>query len=138
MDDKIKNRLQIEINKAYYSYKRYKADATFAILYHEKELCINKLGNLVRVSDLLLKIDNHHYFINFVHTNHNNAFKAAQNLLLALDNYFNDSNTAIAIDTFDTAQTPNLVITRLTQILNEIKKNPYTRIDDENILNDII
>ena len=138
MDDKIKNRLQIEINKAYYSYKRYKVDATFAILYHEKELYINKLGNLVRVSDLLLKIDNHHYFINFVHTNHNNAFKAAQNLLLALDNYFNDSNTAIAIDTFDTAQTPNLVITRLTQILNEIKKNPYTRIDDENILNDII
>ena len=138
MDDRIKKRLEIEINKAYYSYKRYKVNTTFAILYHEKELTVDKLGSLVRISDLLLKIDEHHYFINFVHTNHNNAFKASQNLLLALDNYFNDTTSAIAIDTFDTTQTPNLVITRLNQILNEIQKNPYTRIDDENILNEIV
>jgi len=138
MEERIKNRLKIEINKAYYSYKRYKVDSTFAILYHEQELPVDKLGKIVRLSDLLLKVDEHHYFINFVHTNHNNAFKAAQNLLLALDNYFNNNTSAIAIDTFDISQTPTLVINRLTQILKEIQKNPYTRIDDENILNEIV
>ena len=138
MNDRIKQRLQIEINKAYYAYNRYKIDATFAILFHEKELPVDKLGGFVRLSDLLLKIDDNHYFINFFHTNHNNAFKASQNLLLALDNYFNNSTSAIAIDTFDTTQTPNLVINRLTQILKEIQKNPYVRIDDENILNEIV
>jgi len=138
MDERIKKRLEIEINKSYYSFKRYKVDTTFAILYHEKELTVDKLGNFVRISDHLLKIDEHHYFINFIHTHHNNAFKASQNLLLALDNYFNNRTSAIAIDTFDTTQTPNLVINRLYQILNEVRKNPYTRIDDENILNDIV
>jgi len=138
MDERIKNRLKIEINKAYYSYKRYKVDSTFAMLYHEKELPVDTLGKIVRISDHLLKVDEHHYFINFVHTNHNNAFKAAQNLLHALDNHFNNRTSAIAIDTFDTTQTPNLVLNRLWQILKEIRKNSYTRIDDENILNEII
>jgi len=138
MDERIKNRLKIEINKAYYSYKRYKVETTFAMLYHDKELPVDKLGKIVRISDHLLKIDEHHYFINFVHTNHNNAFKASQNLLHALDNLFNDRNSAIALDTFNTTQTPNLVINRLFQILKEIRKNPYTRIDDENILNDMV
>jgi len=138
MDERIKNRLQIEINKAYYSYKRYKVDTTFAMLYHKNELPVDKLGKIVRISDHLLKIDDHHYFINYVHTNHNDAFKASQNLLYTLDNYFNNRTSAIAIDTFDTTQTPALVINRLWQILNEIKKNSYTRIDDENILNEMI
>jgi len=137
MNEKIKKRLEIEINKAYYSYKRYKVDATFALLYHEKELTVDKLGSFVRISDLLLKIDEHHYFINFVHTHHDSAFKASQNLIFALDNHFHDNTSAIAIDTFDSMQTPSLVIHRLYQILNEVRKNPYTRIDDENILNEI-
>jgi len=138
MNERIKKRLEVEINKAYYSYKRYKVDTTFAILYHDKELSVDKLGSIVRISDHLLKIDDNHYFINFVHTHHNNAFKASQNLLHSLDNYFNNRNSAIAIDTFDTTQPPNLVINRLYQILKEVQKNPYTRIDDENILNDIV
>jgi hypothetical protein len=138
MEERIKQRLHIEINKAYYSYKRYKIETTFAMLYHEKELPIDKLGHIVRISDHLLKIDEHHYFINFVHTNHNNAFKASQNLLHALDKHFNNNSSAIALDTFNTAQTPNLVINRLWQILKEVQKNSYSRIDDENILNDMI
>ena len=138
MDKKIKNRLQIEINKAYYSYKRYKIDSTFAILYHEEDLPVDKLGKIVRISDHLLKIDENHYFINFVHTNHNNSFKASQNLLHSLDLLFNNTTSCIAIDAFDITQSPTIVLNRLQQILNAIQKSSRTRIDDENILNEII
>ncbi|MEO1938270.1 MAG: hypothetical protein ABGW85_06510 [Sulfurimonas sp.] len=138
INEKIKQRLIIEIRKAYYGAQRYNVKSTFALLYHEKELPVDKLGKIVRMSDHLLKIDENHYFINFVHTNHTQAFKAAQNLIHALDSHFNDSNSAIAIDTFDIKQPANLVINRLEQILKEVKKNPYSRIDDENILNEII
>jgi hypothetical protein len=138
MNEKIKNRLEVEINKSYYAHKRYKVDTTFALLYHEKELSVEQLGKFVRISDHLLKIDEHHYFINFVHTHHDAAFKASENLIYALDRYFNDQKSLIALDTFNITQTPNLVIHRLFQILKEIEKNPYSRIDDENILNDLI
>jgi len=138
MNEKIKQRLLIEIRKAYYSAKRYNVVSSFALLYHSKELPVDKLGKIVRMSDHLLKIDENHYFINFVHTKHSDAFKAAQNLLHALDLHFNDTNSAIAIDTFDTTQPGNIVINRLEQILKEIRKSPYTRIDDENILNEIV
>ena len=134
INEKIKQRLIIEIRKAYYGAQRYNVKSTFALLYHEKELLVDKLGKIVRMSDHLLKIDENHYFINFVHTNHTQAFKAAQNLLHALDSHFNDNSSAIAIDTFDVKQPANLVINRLEQILKEVKKNPYNRIDDENIL----
>jgi len=136
--EKIKQRLLIEIRKSYYSAERYNVKSSFALLYHEKELPVERLGKIVRMSDHLLKIDDNHYFINFFHTNHTHAFKAAQNLLLALDVHFNDRASAIALDTFDINQPGNIVISRLEQILKEVRKRPYTRIDDENILNEIV
>jgi hypothetical protein len=138
INDKMKQRLLIEIRKSYYSAKRYNVKSTFALLYHEKDLSVDKLGKYVRMSDHLLKLDENHFFVNFVHTDHENAFKAAQNLLFALDAHFQDSASAIAIDAFDINKPANIVLNRLEQILKEIKKNPYVRIDDENILNEIV
>jgi hypothetical protein len=138
INEKINKRLLIEIDKAYYSAKRYNVATTFALLYHEKELDVSKLGKLVRLSDHLLAIDSNHYFISFVHTDHAKAFKAAQNLLYSLNVKFDDENAAIAIDRFDTEQSPNIVINRLQQILHEVKRSPFTNIDDENILNEVV
>ena len=137
LEEKIKTRLQIEINKSYYIYKRYNLESAFAILYHEKPIHVAELGKMVRISDHLLKIDEHHYFVNFLFTNHTDAFKAAQNLLFALDIHFNDRKSCIALDTFDITQPIHLVLSRLQQILLEIQKNSYNRIDDENILNEL-
>ena len=138
MEDFIKNRLKIEINKAYYIAKRYKSLSTFAILYHKDILPVDILGKFVRISDHLLKIDDHHYFINFTFTHQEDAFKAAQNLLLYLDRHFNNRTSCIALDTFNITQSPTIVLNRLIQILHETKKSSYTRIEDENILNEIV
>jgi len=138
MDDYIKNRLKIEINKAYYVAKRYKAVSTFAILYHPAPLPVDILGKFVRISDHLLKIDDNHYFIAFAFTEPENAFKASQNLIFKLDKHYNNNESCIALDTFDTTKSPTIVLNRLTQILNEVKRDDYSRIDDENILNGIV
>ena len=138
MEDIIRKRLEIEINKAYYTSKRYHTVSTFAFLYHEKPLPVDILGSYVRISDHILKVDEHHYFINFTFTEQTGAFKAAQNLLLYLDKYFNNRTSCIALDTFDTTQSPRIVLNRLIQILQETKKHSYCRIEDENILNEMI
>jgi len=137
LNEKIKKRLEIEIKKAYYSAQRYKAVSTFAFLFHTKELSPTELGSLLRISDHILKIDDHHFFINFTQTSHEDAFKAAQNLLFKLDNHFKDQTSAIAIDNFNVNQTPSIVLHRLVEILHEVRKHSYTRIDDESILNDL-
>lgn len=138
MEDSIKNRLTIEINKSYYTAKRYKQNSTFAILYHEKELQVQTLGKIVRISDQLIKMNENIYFIFFKFTNHEQAFKASENLLFDLDNYFNNTSSCIGIDSFDINQSPTIVINRLLQILDEIKKNSFVRVDDENILNELV
>jgi len=138
MQDIIKTRLQVEIEKSYYASKRYHQESTFAILYHEKKLPIEVLGNILRVSDQLIQTDEHHYFVFFKFTNHQQAFKASENLLLELDTYFNDSTSYIGIDRFDINQSPTIVINRLIQILYEIKKGQFLRIEDESILSEII
>ncbi len=137
MDDYIKNRLTIEINKTYYVAKRYQVTSTFAILYYEGELTVNDLGKFVRTSDHLLKIDDNNYFINYAFSEQDGAFKASQNLLLYLDKHLNNQTSCIALDTFDITKSPTIVLNRLTQILNETKKNEYSRIEDENVLNEI-
>ena len=85
-------------------------------------------------SIVLLKIDDNHYFITFYHTPHNEAFKASQNLILYLDNFFQNRTSCIAIDTFDTNNSQAIVYKRLIQILEVTRKTPYSRIEDENIL----
>jgi hypothetical protein len=118
MDEKLFNRLKILINKTYYTNKRYKIPATFAYLYHEKELSLDDLGKYVRKSDHFLKIDENHYFIHFAYTEQDHAFKACQNLLLYLDKHFNNTSSYIAVDTFDATKSPTVVFNRLQQILD--------------------
>jgi len=137
MEDYIRDRLKIEINKTYYIAKRYNSTNSFAILYHEDELSVDVLGKFVRISDHILRIDEHHYFINFTFTDQENAFKAAQNLLFYLDKHFNNRTSCIALDNFDIKQSPTIALNRLMQILKETKKSSYTRIEDENILNEM-
>ena len=134
MNDSILNRMRVQIKKIYYTHTRYKVPATFAMLYHEKELTVIELSKFVRISDHLLKIDDNHYFITFSHTAHNEAFKASQNLILYLDSFFQNRTSCIAIDTFDTNNSQAIVYNRLMQILDVIRKMPYSRVEDENIL----
>ncbi|MDA7818158.1 hypothetical protein N9A28_08200 [Sulfurimonas sp.] len=135
MTDNIFNRIEIEIKRTYYTFDRYKADATFALIYHKEPLSIEELGSFVRISDKFVKIDDNHYFINFAFTTQEGTFKACQNLLMGMDNFFGSNTTCIAIDNFDTSKKPAMVYNRLMQILKEIQRSSYSRIEDENILN---
>ena len=137
MNENLFNRLSIIINKAYYTHSRYKSPSTFALLYHDKEITPAELGKYVRKTDHFLPLDEHHYFINYAFTEQNAAFKACQNLIFYLDRHFEDQSSYIAVDTFDESKTPRMVYNRLTQILAETKKSSYSRIEDENILNEL-
>ena len=138
MTPETEKRLEIEIKKSYYSAQRYQELSTFAMLYHPSNLPVDTIGNMVRLSDQIIKIDAHHYFIVFNYTTHEQAFRAAENLLLELDNYFNNRESCIGLDSFNPKQSPTIVIHRLTQILEEVRKNEFLRVEDENILNEIV
>ena len=138
MTDKVFNRFEVEIKKAYYTYERYKSISSFILLHHERPLSIIELSRYLRVSDKVLEIDENIYFINFTFTDGEHTFKASQNLLLELDKHFNCRDSYIAMEALDTANSPRMVINKLMQILEETKKHSYSRIEDENILNAII
>ena len=61
LTDKISNRLRVQIKKTYYVYERYHTLATFGLIYHEKELSVDQLGEYVRISDQFLQLDEHHF-----------------------------------------------------------------------------
>ena len=139
MDEKILNRLTIMIERTYYVFKRYHTPSTFALIYHEKPITAKQLGQFIRKSDHFLQIDEHHCFMHYGFTEQSHAFKASENLLMFLDNFFGDTTTKIAIDTFDPNKTPIVVYNRLMQILEVMADHhPYTRVDDENVLNEIV
>ncbi|MDD2790378.1 MAG: hypothetical protein PHU40_06865 [Sulfurimonas sp.] len=138
MDEDNFKRVKIEIKKIYYAHSRYHTIATFALLYHLKPIDVGELGKYLRISDHFVRIDEHHFFLNFTNTRQENAFKAAQNLLHYLDRYFQDTTSCIAIDTFDISKSPQIVINRLIQILDATTRHSYERIEDENILNELI
>lgn len=128
------NRLEDEINRAYYANEKYDIVATFVMVYNEKNISIEKMGKFVRATDRFIRIDDNHYFIIFHYTTQDNAYKASQNLLLKLDEYFKNSNTSIAVGSFNKTKTPAMVINELKQIIKELKRSSFTRIEDESIL----
>lgn len=138
MCDPIFNRFEIEVKRAYYISKRYETLSTFALLYFDKELSVEQLAIYLRVSDKFLLINENTYFINFTFTSQEDTFKACQNLLLELDNNFNNRNSCIGIESLDINLSPKMLLNKLTQILQETKKSSYGRIEDESILNHII
>lgn len=130
----IVNRVNILVKKTYYTNERFEVDATFALLYHEHPLNVEDLARFVRISDHLMQIDEHHYFIIFAFTPQENAYKASQNIVYNLDLHFNDHTSCIALDTFDNSKSAHTVLNRLRQILAETRKNPFVRIETEDIL----
>ncbi|MDD4884774.1 hypothetical protein [Sulfuricurvum sp.] len=134
MSGDIMNRVNVLVKKTYYAHERFEIDATFALIYHELPLDVMNLSKHVRVSDHLIQLDEHHFFLIFTFTSEENAYKAAQNILLNLDHYFNNRTTHIALDSFDLARSPQSILNRLRQILTESRKNPFVRIETEDIL----
>ena len=128
------SKLEDEINKAYYANEKYGILATFVMIYHEKNISVEKMGEFLRSTDKFVHIDANHYFIIFHYTTQNSAYKASQNLLLKLDEYFQNTSTSIAVDSFNKTKAPKTVINRLKQIIKEVKKSSFTRIEDESIL----
>lgn len=134
MDENILNRVDVLVKKTYYTYDRFEVDATFALLYHEAPLSVVELSKYVRLSDHLMAIDDHHYFIIFAFTSEENAYKASQNIIHKLDSYFNDHSSSIALDSLDVTMSPQLVLNRLRQIMKEIHRDTHVRIETEDIL----
>ncbi len=135
-DDSIENftRMEAMVKKTYYTYERYNTDATFALLYHEHPLDVQKLSEYIRISDHIIKINEHMYFLIFAYTNAQNAYKASQNILMGLDAFFGNQTTCIALDDYSVNKSAFMVFNRLKMILKETRKSSYTRIESEDIL----
>jgi hypothetical protein len=134
MNCDILNRVNVSIKKAYYTFERFNIDATFALLYHKQPLDVVELSRCVRISDQLIHLDHHHYFIIFEFTSEKNAYKASQNIIHKLDSHFNDHSACIALDSLDPNKTPQNVLNRLRQIMREIHRDSHIRVETEDIL----
>jgi len=138
LDDNLRTRLNAEIVRAHYTFDRYNAVSTFALLYHEKDIELDVLGRMIRISDRLVKINENLHFIIYNFTNSDDAYQASRNLIGKLDKYFNSTTSCIAIDTPLKTDSTHMVMNKLHQILQETKKSSVSRIEYEDILDNAL
>jgi hypothetical protein len=134
LDENLRTRLNAEIGRAHYTYERYNAESTFALVYHEKEIDLEVLGGFVRVSDRIVKVSDNLHFLIYNFTTSDDAYKASRNLLNKLDNHFHNRTSCIAIDTPSKSDSTHMVMNKLHQIIQETKKSSVSRIEYEDIL----
>lgn len=134
LDDDTKTRLNAEIVRAHYTYERYDAVSTFALLYHEKELSLEELGGMIRISDRIVAISKDMHFIIYNFTTSDDAYQASRNLIGKLDKHFNNTTSCIAIYAPLNTDNTHMVMNKLYQILEETKKSSVSRIEYEDIL----
>lgn len=122
------------VKKIYYIHERYQVDATFTMLHVKHPVEVDEIAKMIRSSDEIYGIAPDKFFIAFTFTDQESARRACVNLLKKLDRHFNDHSATIALDDFDPSKSPQVVVSRLMQIIEEISKRPYIRIESESIL----
>lgn len=137
LDDKKRARLESEVMKVLDACKRYSSNASSAIVYHEKSIDLALIGSFLRKNDRIIKLDENHHFIMFCFTSESESYNAAKHLLAKLDSYFENTTSCIAIDSACKNDSINMMINKLLQILQETKKNSVSRIEFEDILDEI-
>ncbi len=137
LDDQTKTRLESEISRVHDACDRYGSDVSSAIVYHEKDIDLSLFGSFLRKNDRVIRLDENHHFVMFFFTSESEAYDAAKNLLAHLDIHFNDKTSCIAIDSACKNDSANMMINKLLQILKETKKNSISRIEYEDILDEV-
>ncbi len=135
MDENLINKIDTLVKKTYYNYERFNVEATFALLYHEESLSEDELSKFVRISDKIIPLHKTCYFIVFPFTSEEKAYKASQNIIHKLDQYYNThAKCFIAIDSLDVSKSPQNILYRLKQIIKLARQNSSTRVEIEDIL----
>lgn len=137
INENTKKILELEINKAHDMYKRHASESSVGIIYHEKDIDEELFESFFRKNDKVVKLDKNHYFVMFLFTPEREAYEAAKNLLARLDKYFHDTTSCIALDSACKNDSVNMIINKLLQILKETKKNSISRIEYEDILDEL-
>lgn len=138
IDDETKKILESEINKVHDACQRYDSNNSAAVLYHEKNIDSDVLSGFLRKNDKVIRLDENHCFVVFGYTSETEAYNAAKHLLAELDKYFKNSTTCIAIESACKYDSANIMINKLFQILKETKKNSISRIEYEDILDEVV
>ncbi|QFR50105.1 hypothetical protein FJR48_10355 [Sulfurimonas lithotrophica] len=138
LDEQTKIRLESEVNRVHDACKRYESNTSSAIVYHEKDIDLVLFGSFLRKNDKIIKLDNHHHFIMFCYTSESEAYEAAKNLLSKLDSHFQNTTSCIAIDSACKNDSTNMMINKLLLIIKETKKNSVSRIEYDDILDEIV
>ncbi|WP_373071530.1 hypothetical protein [Sulfurimonas sp.] len=137
LDDNTRTRLESEINRMNDASERYGSDILSAIVYHEKDIDLALFGSFLRKNDKVVRLDKNHHFVMFYFTSEQEAYEAAKHLLAQLDDHFENTTSCIAIDSDWKNDSTNMLINKLYQILQETKKHSVSRIEYEDILDEI-
>jgi hypothetical protein len=138
LDDDLRTRLNAEIVRAHYTYERYNVVSTFALVYHEKEISLEEIGGMIRISDRLVTVSENIHFIIYNFTTPDDAYQASRNLIAKLDKHFDNHTSCVAIDRPSKTDSTHMVMNKLHQILQETRKSSVSRIEYEDILDNAL
>ncbi len=128
-------RVVSEIKRIFYLKKRYNIDGKFALLYVEDEISLEEVSRFVRMSDRVMRVGEHYYLIIYMYViKDSDAYKAAENLLYKIDNFFGHQNSYIALSGFDESFSVDNILNRLKMIADTTKEKSNTRVEFDDIL----
>lgn len=135
MNENLINKIDTLVKKTYYTYERFNVEAAFALLYHEESLSMAELSKFIRISDKVIPLNETCYFIVFPFTSEEKAYKASQNIIHKLDQYYNThAKCFIAVDSLDVSKSSQNILYRLKQIIKLTRQNSSNRVETEDIL----
>lgn len=139
MNKKIKHKLEEilkeNIEELKYMVSRYNIDVNIGVFYIDEELEFTNLEELksnFRVTDLVIQIDDHSFFVVLPYVNHENSRKA----FVKVCNMYQRYRPKVALTQLNSEDTQEKVLSRLIAFYNQAKQDHhcYVIIDDLDII----
>jgi len=126
--------VQEAIAQEEYRFSRYAVPFCLALLYTENENDFEELGNLIRKTDLIIKMSPKCCGIILASTEIDGAVKFCQNIVRQYSTFDQKNRIFIGVTSVRHDQSPYDIVSRAFYTLNEAKKHDISTVEDDHVL----
>lgn len=126
------------LQKDAYRFHRYNIPFSLAIFHSDTAEALQHLGNIIRISDTLIPLDEHFICIIFDCVDHFEGFKAAENMLYNASNRFPHAKLSAGLTSISRVDEAKDLIYRAIGNLHQAMKEKDSSVEDDSVIDRLI
>jgi hypothetical protein len=117
-----------------YRYQRYGVPFSITAFYSDSRHLSEMMGEYIRLTDTVVKLDDHLVCVIYGNVGYQDAFKASENMLYDLNNAYPDVKISAGMTSVTKVDLPKDLLKRALQNLGSVSDKPESYVGDDTVI----